>query len=620
MFITPNSTVQLYSRILLDKEHRNTLYFANAQAQDEFFSSNNYLVATYNNYTFLRDFPNRITLEIKTEGGIGSTGSITFAQLSRCNYMRFKNTSYFNKWFYAFIDNIEYVNNGAANVYFTIDVMQSWLLNYDYGTDDCLIEREHTRTDQIGDNLIPENMATGDYVYGDQVYPTYVDDEEHLGLLNFEDCSLVVACPWKATYQYDSSGQTDIDKHKWVFTEAGASYYGQCNVGGACYYVFENTASGIQMFYYFIVWLNRDGKGNSILAISWMPSAFVKNYPGGLIPDDYLSQRWNAIFQYKRTISASVASYFGYTGSPAQNTANIDGYVPKNKKLFTYPYNFLSVYLPSGENIEYKYERFEHGVDDSYVNGGVCEFKCFGAISPETVVECYPENYYKGNYKENGDRGFSIQSYPLVSYVTDAYLAYVAQQKAAFYNPGTVGQVLSTVLSFGLNNQINSYYNPAMSLQAIERQGRMERSPAYGQGAVAGISVANSYFSYQRTKEAIKKDAVRVQGTASSPTNLQSQMCAPVFRNKHITAEFAKIIDDYFSAFGYACGEIKAVSPNNRRYFTFVKTCGCSLKYPPFPHDVESEICSILDNGITFWKDHDNIGNIALNNTPIDEM
>ncbi len=43
---------------------------------------------------------------------------------------------------------------------------------------------------------------------------------------------------------------------------------------------------------------------------------------------------------------------------------DIDGYVPKNQKLFTYPFNYILCSNNSGANVIYKYEDFYRYDDD----------------------------------------------------------------------------------------------------------------------------------------------------------------------------------------------------------------------------------------------------------------
>ena len=68
----------------------------------------------------------------------------------------FQNTSFGIKWFYAFITNVEYINNETSEITIEIDVMQTW--HFDYTVNQCFVEREMAATDDIGGNLVPETL------------------------------------------------------------------------------------------------------------------------------------------------------------------------------------------------------------------------------------------------------------------------------------------------------------------------------------------------------------------------------------------------------------------------------------------------------------------------------
>ena len=95
------------------------------------------------------------------------------------NYMMFQNTNYGNKWFYAFITSVDYINNAVAQINYEIDVMQTWAFDYKLGQ--CLVEREHSATDVAGDNIEPEPFDVGVYVIQDIISPP--ECTEHMGVL-----------------------------------------------------------------------------------------------------------------------------------------------------------------------------------------------------------------------------------------------------------------------------------------------------------------------------------------------------------------------------------------------------------------------------------------------------
>ena len=121
MYVYPNTNVKILHNIPLDNGYRNTLYFATKQAQTQYFTGkvkHNFVQCTYQ-----RANSNVIKVGIKVE------------DLYDCNYLMFQNESFGNKWFYAFILEVNYVNNDVSEIKYEIDVMQTWF--FDYTLEQC---------------------------------------------------------------------------------------------------------------------------------------------------------------------------------------------------------------------------------------------------------------------------------------------------------------------------------------------------------------------------------------------------------------------------------------------------------------------------------------------------
>ena len=69
--------------------------------------------------------------------------------------------------FFAFINSSEYISNTVSEIHFEIDVIQSWF--FDFTLQRCFIEREHSITDEIGDNIVGEEINVGNIVANDLI-------------------------------------------------------------------------------------------------------------------------------------------------------------------------------------------------------------------------------------------------------------------------------------------------------------------------------------------------------------------------------------------------------------------------------------------------------------------
>ena len=143
MLIQPDSIIRLIKNCPIDDSYKDTIYFKDRAEQKEYFyttlSGINFTKQSYQRY-------DEGVLHINAKAD----------EIYNCNYLMFQNTAFGNRWFYAFVNEIEYVNNVSSKVYYEIDVIQTWLL--DLQIQPCFIERQHSETDGVGDNLIPESL------------------------------------------------------------------------------------------------------------------------------------------------------------------------------------------------------------------------------------------------------------------------------------------------------------------------------------------------------------------------------------------------------------------------------------------------------------------------------
>ena len=167
-YVQPNSTVRLLRGVPIDRDYNHTKYHSigadmTQNILNQVNSFNSFYHLDFDAQSYQRSGRNKIRLHV------------SYNLVYNMNYMIFKNTSHENKYFYAFIDSIEYVNENACEITYTLDVMQTWY--FDYELADCYVEREHVLKDNIGDNLVEEKLDGGEMVV--------VDKDEYISYLRF---------------------------------------------------------------------------------------------------------------------------------------------------------------------------------------------------------------------------------------------------------------------------------------------------------------------------------------------------------------------------------------------------------------------------------------------------
>lgn len=505
MAVTPNSVVHFLTNVPLDNTYRNTIYFTSVSNQISYFQSK--VIKTIGNMTYQRHEKGKIKISEVADN------------LYTSNYMMFQNSAYGSKWFYAFVKSVNYINDSTTEIEYEIDVMQTWFFNYDLRM--SFVEREMSVTDNIGDNLVPENLEIGDYKYQD------------LGLTSlFSLYQIVVA----ATFD------ENLD-------DASGGIYGGV-FSGLHYNVFSSWESAAA----FIDSATTNNKSDGIVSIFMLPIAFCSDYQTA-IPE---------VFNIERD----------------KHTNNIDGYVPKNNKLFTSPYNLLYVTNNEGGAVNYSFE---------YFNSEKCNFNVSGAMccTPECMIVPLDYKGVNKNYNEK----LTIGNFAQCAYTIDSFKAYLAQ------NANRIGYDLATGLAQtavggALMYSTGGVLGAGQALGGVERIG----------GLVAGIADKATLPPHAR-------------GGNSSIINMANQIKGFQFYYAYIRAEFAQIIDNYFNVYGYATHRVKIPNRLIRPHWNYVKTVNVNIT-GSVPADDLAKIRSIYDNGTTFWRKGDEVGDYSLDNRP----
>lgn len=494
--MTPITIVRLCSNVPLDNTYKDTLTFGSASAQSSFFASK--AKFTFNNLTPIR-LQNKMRIPKPAD------------DVYDCNYLMFQNANFSNKWFYAFITSIDFINVNMCEIGFELDVMQTWYFDYDLKP--SFVQREHVNNDSVGANIVYEGLEIGEYINN--------GSPSRSGHMNVY--AIVVAATT------DSKGNDAIGGMQ------GGVY------SGLKYNVFTSASEANNM----ITYLVSQNKQTAIVDM------FM--FPNGLIRDDGLPAIVNVVKNKK--ISGT-----------------IDGYTPRNNKLYTYPYNFLYVSCGNGSYAAFKYE---------YFSGSTCIFYLEASVGGTPQIMLMPSNY-KGNAIDFSEK-MVLDGFPHCAYTYDAYMAWAAQVGSAPYLE-TAAYGLSTVTSIASGNLA---------------------------GGVSGlIGVLNVVNQKQRT-EMLPPQAVGSQGQSIGVASGELDFW---FYPKSITAEYARIIDDYFDMFGYAVNEVKVPNRTGRPSWNYVKTIDCKC-VGSVPFDDMNKIRSIYDNGVTFWHG-DYVGDYTRGNSP----
>ena len=343
--------------------------------------------------------------------------------------------------------------------------------------------------------------------------------------------------------------------------------------GGLYYFVAESFADADKI----IKMYDHNSKADSIVSIFMIPFAFcgLQTYSWTMTIDN------TSVTATVRYIDDGDGEsvYLGSVNLDIPDT--IGTYTPKNNKLLTYPYMFVNATNNVGLVTPFKFE------DSSFINDVTnkksINFWIEGCLTPGISAKAIPMGYK--NIQYNYFYSISVGKFPICSWISDTYINWLTQNGTntvvnAISNlvPNVVSAVSGNV--GGFTGSITGIYN------ALHQFTLAQIAPDQAKG---NVNSGDVNFSYQE----------------SGGLSLELMT---------IKEEYAKIIDDYFSAYGYRVNTYKIPNITGRTYWNYVKTIGCNLIGDIPQQDLE-KIKEIFNNGVTMWHNPSYFLDYSQNNT-----
>lgn len=453
------------------------------------------------------------------------------------NYCMYQNENYSTKWFYAYITNMRYINDNMTEITIETDVFQTWQFDIIYNK--MFVEREHVNDDSIGMHTVPESLETGEYISKESF---------NYGL---GDTCVVIASTIDF-FKFDSEWSIKFPNstiHNGIFS-------------GIQYFIFKDPNYSSNVWYdsagYFLQSAAYHGQVDAIQSIFLVPKKMV----------DYDNISWDSpetglLYHFYKKLPHSLTAFDFDNLSINKNYGAFGGsYYPKNNKLFTYPYNFFMIDNNSGTATQYNYEDF---------STNSCVFNVKGAISPGCSIKAVPQNY-KG-VTNNENENIIAGKFPVCNYVVDSYTNWLTQNSI----------------------NINGTNIPTGFVTAS------------GQ-ALVGLATGNINTSALSTVTSTLKTlyehsfmSPQTGGNLNSgDVNYASGSLDFIVYNRSIKPEYAKIIDDFFSMFGYKVNSLKIPNITGRRNWNFIKTIDCNI-HADIPQTDIQTLKDMFNNGVTFW-------------------
>lgn len=688
MQISPNSELIMIWGCPCTKDYRHSLHFQTVEQQTEYFTNLNARcgdkVSTdtgsefyigmekllFTKLNYVRIDQRTVNLKVRDKVSIDTVSNTTeyiqgyynAEKLLTCNYMAFKNTSFGNKWFYAFVDNAKYLNNGVVQIEYTIDVLQTWWFDLKFG--ECYVERETSLGDLDEEILTPENLPTGDEIIYDSfdipigLTETVTKTEKWWANANPDKWNLTVwdtivggnsALSRGVAQQEVGVSTTQPYDYYWI-NESGVSVKYNSVIRVAFYLQPDISPKTTHLINEFLKGFG-DDKQAATLCVCDIPvltdyTYFYDNKNGwlsrwysdedadkktpypvlgfGIVDSDYhlpsedfpLPSPKQATALWLSLILKNISSVGGtivncwqipskafdmlknstteriemlkFTGS-FKNTIRGYTHTPKNRKMFTHPYTYISVINNNSDERIFKPQLFNSL--DGYSN-----FEISVEDGAKFLMALQPENY-------NGSNGLNYEElilsgeYPTLAWGEDSFTKWDTQYGLQF-RLGAITKQLNVAATTDWSNKIG-----------------------IAKGVVKSVSNVLDDIGTYSTKKRAYDD---VNGSIGNTyLNLQNDKYFTIY-TKGITADNARVIDDYFTVFGYAVKKYKTpyiayINNNNkqvidysspyaynlRRRFNYIQCNDTNIDTEPNKYinanDID-KIEQIFNNGITFWE------------------
>lgn len=518
---SPTTNLRLLSTPL-ESDYENTLWFPNVAAQTAYFTSKT--VKTYANFNYIKK-DNTIVVPDEVDN------------LYNCNYIMYQNSNFGMRWFYAFINRMEWASNGSTRLYVSTDVIQTWFFDINYYQ--SYVDRCHSDTDVVGDNIVPEDFTTGD------------------------------------GGGYQVAGHTDLAPDG-IAIFATASYSGESKTGS----VNSGIYSGAQNLSDFHI--DNPGVGTIL-------DAYVKN--GTATAVIKLQQ-----YPYKLKTAPMTLTF-------SKAPSSINGYNPVNKKLLSPAFItcFMSMYgqectfnpaFINGSAVSIKVSAdLTSGTISAFVenysSSNISTIAMFAAI-PESG---WAYNQYKNEYNLHSASNAMYIRRSRENRDLGVYNAMLQGVGGAMQVAGAAIDALNP-LTYATSKGASGVASGALSgTSAI-----LNASKALGQ-----ISGGYDEVSQDLAKINESYNAPATGSSAASNGYIATGKTALTYGYKVPPLDLVKRCDKYLSVYGYKQSEYRTINLHARLNWTFIKTVSLNAS-GNFPDEDMKIIKNAFNNGIFFWS------------------
>lgn len=581
------TNITLLSGIPFQNDFKATRWFSSLAGQQTWFNSQT-IVHSVNNFDLMYIDMNEKGKFIKINKSVD--------ELYSTNYLMFQNATYNNRWFYAFVTHLEYVQRNHTNVYIEIDPLQTWM--FDFTFKPSMVLREHAQ--QYDSNNIPiVNTIDEGLNYGSKYEVVHQENFVPYVYNGKQVFYLIVVS--KSTLHNDASGKHNIITPVFNGLPQALSFYvhpiyldgtspnitidgnvgtlsSMTDVLNAIYSDSNNVNEVVSLYVTDHIGINP----------VYNSTSGAIDYNGGIMSNVVIPDgTTNIMTLYLEQLPSYTGTSLDY-GNPYSHFRSTT-----ETKLYMYPYSMIVMTDFKGNRVEIRPEYL--GLISNNKNLNVT---ARGSIGPNSKVVYSVDNYLNNNLA-SGDQALQSYENALVKNNTDN-LAIVTDYLSAYMqgNRNSIQNDRKSIVANGILDGIGGTVGAVASASQGNLVGTISSITQVGKG------VENSALKMQAINAKIKD-------IGNMPPQLQ-QMGDDVqydYGNGYkgiyiqwvqLTEEYQGYLENFFNMYGYKCNQIKLPNLTTRQNWNYIQTQDCVIT-GNFNNEDLVEIKSIFDKGITLW-------------------
>lgn len=648
----PTGEIELISNVDIDASYTHQYYFSSLTDQSNFFASKVFL--SVSNGTYQRKNIN--TIQVPYEADV----------IRECKYLRWRNSEYSTKWYYAFVNSIDYINPGVSQINYELDVYQTYL--FDVTWKQSFIEREHCQrwTTDINGNTIPVvNTEPEGLEYGSEyclLGEKKLEQIPDVGWLVFGSTKIGSSVPMQlgtipTGVVYTFIPITTSQRKAPIFKCTNRTLLD----GNSALRLFANNQTLVNSLCSCVYYPFMPLYGISYTIDRTDPTQPVYDLtfdsPVSVVSLDGSSS--NYVLRFTSLFSSA---HDFITGVPLADNQLIYSGFPNytESKLLMFPYSFMELTTKRGDSMVLKMEYME---DREYARP--LRIGAFGTISTVNKMTYAIRNYLSevvGYNLSIGLNDASNSNLPVIDSYTASYMQAnsnalrVAESNARFSQLTDIDNAYRSYETAMAKRTANMVTGVASTAEqgiigtAMTLAGAVMGSAGMAMGGVRGIGggavtgvntiadgiaqkqqantdYMNKYMSattdYANTQASImakKNDAKQIPPTSKNlggdyMFNMVNDTNALYLQRKTIYPEYANKLSNFFAQYGYKVNRLEAPQFHTRASWNYIKMAEPNV-YGNIPMDDLMRIRDIFIKGITLWHG-DYIGNYSRSNDEI---